>query len=243
MAGDPIKKWTLLNTEATQELKRVCALSYEHSLMMAVFAATGLGKTTTFNWFKDQHPGGVFLVKIEKEWNSRTLYLKILEQVGVVDYLERWITIDVLSNKFADTILENNRKCLFIFDEAGKFTANMLEYFQTIRDKTENNMGIILSGTHEFKGNLDKWRMKQKGAIPELYSRFTQVVEIGAPTKSELLAVAKQNGIKDPQILKKLVSESENFRDVYNKTVTYRAGQAYEAAELIEEETAELVPR
>jgi hypothetical protein len=235
MERNPIKKWGILKTEAADQIEKICTLAYNHSLMYAVILGTGGGKTTAYNLFRKNNPEHVFVIKVEKEWTAKILYRKMLEKVGVVDFVEPWIKTSTLSEKFADTILESDTKYLFIFDEAGKFSSNMLEYFQTIRDKTENSMGMILSGTSEFKRNLDKWDRKKIGAIPELVSRFTEIIEISDPSETERFAVAKHNGIHNPTVLGEIVKKSKNLRDVYNNVIAYRASQTIDLLEPVDE--------
>lgn len=142
---------------------------------------------------------------------------------GVIEFSVQNFTLDILSQKFIDTIAKQRKKCLFIFDEAGKLTADMMEFFQPLRDETENNMGIILAGTSKFKEKMDRWKKKKELGIPELYTRITAWEEIPLPSRKERYLMAKQNGITNPELLNEIADTSTNFRDVYNSVVEYRA--------------------
>jgi len=131
-----MKDWVIVETAAFQEIYALLEKTQLTSGMYAVVSHTGCGKTLTItNYLKDHE--NVYYYKLEKTWSPKKLYLEMLQSLGIYDYDEK-VGLDALSIKFKALLNENkNRKSLLVFDEAGKFSVDMLEYFQSIRDATE----------------------------------------------------------------------------------------------------------
>ena len=218
---DELRKWKTLKTEGFTKIYDLCEMAYDYSIFYAIVCESGGGKSFTFKCFQEEFPN-VYLIKLTKFWSAKVLMVRLLQQVGVYDYSE-YFSLDILSQKFIETIRKQRKKCLFIFDEAGKLTADMMEFFQPLRDETENNMGIILAGTSKFKEKMDKWKEKKELGIPELYTRITSWEKIPLPGRKERYQMAKQNGITNLDLLNEIADDSTNFRDVFKKVIEYRA--------------------
>ena len=178
-----MKDWVTLKTQAFMTIYELLEKAHTMSSMHALTGPTGSGKTSTFDVYRKEHEN-VYYLKIEKVYKPKEFYLKLLSMVGVHDYDQR-VTLKSMADRFAHLLNERKEKILLIFDEAGKFSSEMCEYFQTIRDATDMHVGIILSGTDVFKINMDGWCNKKYRGIPELNSRIYKWVEIPKPTENE----------------------------------------------------------
>ncbi len=216
-----LKQWKTLETEGYKGIEKICKLAYKHQLFYAIICEPGGGKTLTFRCFQLKHPN-VHVIRLTKMFTSKVLFVKMLQAVGVFDFHE-YLSGEVLSAKLVHTINKQKDNCLFIFDEAGKFTADMMEYFQPLRDDTQNKMGIILAGPKKFKDKMDRWRIKGELGIPELYTRITAWEEIPPTTSQERYKVARQNGILDHGLCTDISKKTSNFREVYNMVIEARA--------------------
>lgn len=191
-----------------------------NSAMHALIGSTGSGKTFSFDLYRACHEN-VYYFKIEKTYTAKEFYLLLLSAVGVHDY-DRRVPLKSMAERFASVLREKKTKTLLIFDEAGKFSSDMCEFFQTIRDSTEENVGIILSGTEKFRTDMESWRQKKHKGIPELFSRIWSWEDIPKPTENEKYQIVKMNGVTDPAVIKKIVKQSPDLRQVYQNVMQQR---------------------
>lgn len=212
--------WITLRTRGFNKIYGLLERAQSTSAMYAGVGPTGCGKTSTIKAYKSTHEN-VFTFKVEKIYTAKDLFRKMLEALGVFDY-HNSVTLDSLSIRFSHLIKQRQGRSLLIFDEAGKFSADMMEYFQTIRDVTEANVGIVLLGTNQFKTKMDIWQKKEVQGIPELCSRIYSWVEIPSASDNEKLQILKQNGIADPAEGRELVKKSSDLRQLYQNVLEYR---------------------
>lgn len=144
----------------------------------------------------------------------------MLHAIGIYDWTN-YTRNKALAEKFAYTINSMDRPCLFIFDEAGLFSQDMLKYFHTIFDSTKGKLGIVLAGTPVLKENIKRWMIKNSG-IAELDSRILYWAEIYSCKRTERQEVALKNGITDPDLAKEISNSTQSFRGVYNKVMHHR---------------------
>jgi len=222
-----MNNWITLRTRAFNQIYGLLERAQMTSAMYAGIGSTGCGKTLTIQSYKLTHEN-VFVFKIEKTLKPRDLYRMMLESLGVFDY-DNVVGLNSLAMRFAH-LMKQRKNALLIFDEAGKFSADMMEYFQAIRDATETNVGIVLLGTGQFKANMDDWRKKQLQGIPELCSRIYSWTEIFSPSDNEKFQILEANGITDPTDLRELVKKSSDLRKLYQNVLEYRFNKAQKSS-------------
>jgi hypothetical protein len=214
------KDWKMLETKAFNTINSCLMRCYKNNFLMAVVGEQGSGKSSTFRLFKEKHTN-IYIITLNKTWRPKDLYLEILNCLQIHNYTIK----DTLPAMYARITLElSNRKdkILFIFDEAGKFSADMLEYFQPMRDATSENVGMILSGTSQFKTQFDKWVTQKKLGIPELGSRIYKWIEIPKTDYNEKCQILTANGIKEPKIIKQIAQSSIDLRQLYQNASLYK---------------------
>jgi len=100
---------------------------------------------------------------------------------------------------------------LIIIDEAGKLNQVVLMYLHDLWDGIETSSGVVLAGVGYFKTNLLKAVRKEKEGMPEFNSRIGYWQELANPTKAEIKAICKHNGVTDEEEIKQVLN-AKDFR-------------------------------
>lgn len=215
------KSWKILKTKSFKEIYAICQDAFSHSVMIGLTTLPGLGKTSTFQVFKEDHPN-TQIITLDRNFGVQDLYVAMLHAVGIYDWTA-YMKPKAMAEKFAYTIQQMKEPYLFIFDEAGLFEKPMLLYFHTIFDSCKGKLGMVLAGTPVFKENMDKWKVRSNNSgIPELDSRFLYWGEVTSCSRTERMEVARHNGINDDYLAKDIANETSSFRAVYNRVIEYR---------------------
>lgn len=215
-----MKDWIILKTQGFEVVYDLLTKAHAISSLHALIGAPGYGKTLTFEMYRKEHEN-VYYFKIEKVYTPKEFYLKLLSILGVYDYTTR-VPLKSMADRVSSLLNDRKEKILLIFDEAGKFSPDMMEYFQTIRDATDQHVGIILSGPDKFQTDMDTWNSKNYKGIPELYSRIYSWEIVPKPTDNEKYQIIKKNGVTDPKEIKRIVKKSPDLRQVYQEVIGYR---------------------
>lgn len=230
-------KWEHLNTKNFKETIKICNRALAHSLLYGLTGDSGYGKSTAFEAFNKMNLN-VFILQLDKTLTPKTFYLLLLKTLRVYD----WDTSSSLSSMalhVATVLSKTGKKNLLIFDDAGRFSKSMLEFFQSIRDSTELNTGIILSGTSVFKSSFDSWVEKRARGIPELNTRIFDWVELPKPTYSDLFQIATANGVSDKKEADLLAKNSGDYRTLKNKVLKSRILKSEEAQNQVQSQSQE----
>ena len=83
-----------------------------------------------------------------------------------------------------------------------------------MRDKTNDNNGIVIAGPQYFRDNLIKWKDRGVVGIPEFYRRVNYWEKLSPPTFNETKAFCLQYKIKDPKVISDIHERSENFSEI-----------------------------
>lgn len=234
-----MKEWITLKTKAFKQIYALLKMTHITSSMHVLLAPTGCGKSFTLNYYRKLHPN-VYYFKLDKNYSPKEFYIELLHILGVYDY-DRTVSLKSLANRVSFLLNENSTKSLVIFDEIGKFSADMLEYFQSIRDATEEHVGIVLAGTNAYQDKFDDWLLKSYRGIPELDSRIFSTVKVLPPSDKEKYAIVKKNGVTEPHEIKRIVKVSTDLRKLYQEVILYRYAQTEEKLEDIDAEKMESV--
>jgi hypothetical protein len=108
-----------------------------------------------------------------------------------------------------------------IIDEAGKISVNQLQFIHELRDLTEKNLGIILSGPEYFHTNLKDWSSMELYGIPELYRRIAFKIWLERPKQYEIEAVCNKYGINDKKLIIDRFSKHDDFGSLTADIIKY----------------------
>lgn len=230
-----LKDWVILKTNNYNTIMGKLENAHKYALLTCIIGYPGAGKTTTFRHFKMAHEGVVYIC-LDVSFRAKDFYVMLLRALGVPDYGYD-VPVKFVASKITETIRERDSPVLIIIDDAGRFTAPMMEWFQLIYDS--ENCGLILSGTKKFKNDFDRWVKQSRLGIPELASRVDEWLILKEPPKEEMKKVALKNGVTDPALLTKLTNECNDYRKLSKKIINLRIKQANSAqTKQVEEEVA-----
>lgn len=229
-----LKDWVILKTENYNIITEKLNNARTYALLTCIIGFPGAGKTTTFRNYRSSQQGKeVVYICLDVSFNAKDFYVALLRELGVPDYGYD-VPIKFLATKITETIKEREEPVLIIIDDAGRFTAKMMEWFQLIYDS--ENCGLVLSGTKKFKDDFDGWVRQNRLGVPELASRIDDWVILKEPTKEEMQKVAQKNGVSDSSVMGKLLNECKDYRRLTKKIIALRIKQVHNAKRVKEEQ-------
>ena len=217
----------IIITKNLKTIHNVCMDTLENQKMISIIGPTGYGKTTGVITFQKKNRDNVIVIKASKSSNASIFYSSMYNSIGDSSHkpnLHRYYAIRMAARAFTS----KKKKMLLIIDEANKFSPSMLEYLHEFRDLTRNNTGIILSGTMEFKTNIEKWKDSGKSGIPEFYGRINTFKTLFEPSDDEIVSILREYGIHDRAFEKECKDNVIDFRDLTSRAKNYLALMAVE---------------
>jgi len=185
-------------------MKKVYSDAKHHSMVFGVIGKAGSGKTTPAKLYEEQTE--VFVVKCKEFLNRKTFLAELLQVMGVDS---GGYTVYELMAKVLETLLKC-AKPLIILDEADKLSDQVLYFFITIFNATEDRCGLVLQATEHLKKRILKGVAMNKKGYAEIYSRIGgKFVDLPENTPIELKRISEINGIADPLEQTRIANESE----------------------------------
>jgi DNA-binding Xre family transcriptional regulator len=212
---DRTDDFQLIKTENFNTIQSNCNDAAQRHLMLGLVGYTGAGKTTALNQYYKQTPN-VYYVECKNIMNRKQFFANILKELG----LNVAGTVYDMVNRIIEEF-NSKENPLLIIDEAGKLSHTLILDLHDLRNATQFNLGIILSGCEYFKDNLETSVNRRKQGMPEFYSRVVDWVILSKPSKREIETILEVNGASDVLSTKPRFS---NFREVYNAVVNFRFG-------------------
>jgi hypothetical protein len=200
-------------------IERVWNDAKNESMWFAISNKAGSGKTETMqDLYNRDNTGTVIFIQAE-EWSGRQFLLKLIEKtLGTSEgglaynttgkgYKTLTQLIDIVANYFNDMSLE---RPVLLIDEADKLKAPALRTLIPLFNRTEDRLGVILSGTEnlekEIKNNV---RLNKKG-YDELESRFGRTyIHLKGASEKDVTEICKVNGITVPEVITQIWIELE----------------------------------
>jgi len=210
----------ILRTQNFDAIQSLCLTVKEESQMVGLIGYPGAGKTTAFDFYTSQYDDAIYMW-VQKTMTTKEFYIHLLNVTGYEMSNRMELSIHHVMNLIANRLSSYSGKKLLIIDEAGKFTAQQLEFIHELRDLTKDYLGIVLSGPEYFHENLIKWKINNVVGIPELEGRIMSYVWLERPLNSEIKAFCNHYGIFDMRVIKKQFYGIDNFRDLMNEIKKY----------------------
>ncbi len=203
------REWVNIETDNFLTVRDCCNNARKNKTMMGIIGCAGAGKTTALWSYYNSH-ANTFLVSCNRAMKTKQFLGEILKSLGI-----NYVASDYEMVKMIIETMNKKSNPLLIIDEASKLSPNALMYMQDIWDGIEDNAGVILAGVEYLYENLKKNADRNKIGMPEFYSRVSLWQYLQEPTKREIEAVCINNGVTDPNEIKKMYRLG-NFRYVRN---------------------------
>ena len=100
----------------------------------------------------------------------------------------------------------------------------MLRHFRSLADRTKMSTGFIFSGPEYFIKKLKSWIKDEVEGMKELDTRIDLFVKLSAPTYKEKKYVCVKEGVIEPNKIREICSNSQNFRDLFREIDFYKKG-------------------
>lgn len=175
-----------------------------HAIVFCLVGKAGSGKTAPAKLFADNE--SVYLVKCKEYLNRKTFLAELLTSMGKDS---SGYTVYELMAEVLD-VLHRAENPVIILDEADKLSDQVLYFFITIYNETEDKCGLILQATDHLAKRIKKGRDLNKKGFNEIYSRIgRKFVELPDNTYAELIRIVKLNGVDDEAEAITIVNKSE----------------------------------
>ncbi len=198
----------LVATANFERIQRLCEEAQKSRLMIGVVGDTGLGKSTALEHYA-RRPR-VYFVAVDKTMKPRHFFGALLQEMGVSFAGSVYDMVARLASE-----LNGQRAPLVIIDEAGKLTHQLYLFLHVLRERTKDNVGIVLAGMPYFRANLKKDVTRQREGAAEFYRRVNVWVELKRPTRAEIKAVCEAHGVTDEETVRAMQGH-QSFGDLTN---------------------------
>lgn len=179
-------------------LQSVFSDAKNESMWFCVSNKAGSGKTGTFeDLFNLDTTGTVVFIQAE-EWSARQFLTKLIEKTIGEKALEGGYKniaqlTDMVAGYFNDMSL--HRPVLKI-DEADKLRPAALRTLIPIFNRTEDRLGLILSGTENLEKEIKRGVKLHKKGFDELESRFGRTyITLRGASQKEVFQICAANGL------------------------------------------------
>jgi DNA transposition AAA+ family ATPase len=220
----PGENYKLVGTGNFNTIQTMCKYVSRWHQMCGLTGFTGAGKTTALKHYYRSTPN-VYYVECKSYMNNRQFFKSILNELGINCEGSFCEMIERIAAEF-----KTKESPLLIIDEAGKLSHRQILVLHDLRNATDNNLGIILSGCDYFRENLEKGVKKDKTGIPEFYGRISSWQNLSAPSKAETRAIFESNGLCYDDLGQK---RYENFREIYSVIVSAQISRQIQLESLI----------
>jgi DNA transposition AAA+ family ATPase len=203
--GSSSTGWNNAPTGPSKELAQFFTDSQANSLVMAITAKAGTGKSHLAKGYESENKN-VFVLSCNEYWDKRWFLRELLAKMGK-DHAG--LTLPEMMYKTTQ-LLKSTESPLIIMDEADKLADQVLLFFITLYNELENHCGIILMATHFLEKRIKRGAAMEKKGYREIYSRVgLRFIELEPITYADVECVCKVNGIEDSAVIRSISKDCE----------------------------------
>jgi len=175
------KKVPVVETGQLKKIVNAIATAHAEGDIALIVDDAGGGKTTAAKYYAEQNPRTTILVEVVKGMNSRTLAVKIAEQLGLDTIrVNQQVLIQNVSAALAD------RNMVVILDEADYLKADALEFSRRLVNDLGQS-GLALIGLPRLTGTIQNLRNDHR----QLESRIGVYLPLAGLTKADAKKIAQ----------------------------------------------------
>lgn len=208
--GHKSTDWVLVETGAFAEINTALANAQEERNTLWIVGEAGCGKTTTARTYEAEH-SEVYYILCAEDMKKGDFVREIAQKVGCKtagrNIRELWV--DIL-----ETLYQMDAP-LLLFDEADKLTESVFGYFISMYNRLEDHAGMVFLSTDYIRRRINNGLRYEKKGYKEFYSRIgRKYFEVDDTTATDVIAIARANGIEDDHALRKIVEETAGEYDL-----------------------------
>lgn len=224
---NPRQRWVTAPTNTYRHITRQLDMCQKESLCAIFCDEAGLGKTHAVREYADNHANAYY---INGGAHARKLSLVrgLAQAVGL--NADKGTSEEVLQDVIM--YLKASANPLLIIDEAGDLHNNAYLLLKRLYNELEFVCGIYLVGARGLKKRIDGAIRVRTNGFEEVFSRFgarySSVLPEDVKGRNEYLrkeaeVVAASNGLSDPQVLNRILSQDIDLRRVRREVIKSRA--------------------
>lgn len=187
----------------------------QESMWFAVANKAGSGKTGTLeSLFNDDVTGTVVFIQAE-EWSGRQFLTKLITKtIGESALKGKYKTLAELTDLVANYFNDMSFGCpVLLIDEADKLKPAAFRTLIPIYNRTEDRLGLIVSGTENLEKELKAGVRLAKKGYDELESRVGRTyIHLNGATKNEISAICHANGVTNELSQDQIWNEIEKVK-------------------------------
>lgn len=208
--GHRTTDWTLVETGAFAEINTALANAQEDRNTLWIIGEAGCGKTTTARAYEASH-NEVYYILCAEDMKKGDFVREIAQKVGCKtsgrNIRELWS--DILET------LYQMEAPLLLFDEADKLTESVFVYFISMYNRLEDHAGMVFLSTDYICRRIRQGLRYEKKGYKEFFSRIgRKYFELDDTTATDVIAIARANGIDNEHLLRKIVEETAGDYDL-----------------------------
>jgi hypothetical protein len=204
--GYKADRWKPVETALYRSFSTILSDVQANSLVMAVTAEAGNGKTFTAKHYAANNKD-VYMLCCNEFWNRKLFLQEMLTSMGrdYTGYTVGEMMHEVVYN------LKRKETPLIILDEADKLTDQVLFFFITLYNQLEDECGIMMCATDHLTKRLQKGLKLNKKGYKEIWSRLgRKCVELKRCTAADIQLVCVANGVENEKMISTVIQDSES---------------------------------
>lgn len=200
---DP-RRWVTVATDGYHRMTDVLADAQANALVMAVVGDAGCGKSQAIKAYAATHRGVVAL-SCSEYWNRKVFLAELLRSLGVET---NGVTVtDMVSEAIGQ--LKRREGVLLVLDEADKLSDQVFQFFITIYNQLEDQVGIVLCATPYLKRRIERGVNTNRRGFREIYSRIgRKFIPMPVVNPEDIEAVCVANGITGAREIGRIIDDS-----------------------------------
>ena len=208
--------WQLVRTIGNYtSIKQAATDAKQESMWFAIANKAGSGKTGALeDIFNQDTTGSIIFIQAE-EWSGRQFLMKIIAKtIGENTLKGKYKTLseltDIVTNYFNEMSFENP---VLLIDEADKLKPAAFRTLIPIFNRTEDRLGLIMSGTENLEKELKAGVRLSKKGFDEVESRIgRKYINLKGATEKEVFQICEANGVTDELVKLQIWNEIEKVK-------------------------------
>ena len=195
-------EWTVVRTISNyRRIATVVRDAKEEKMWFAISNPAGSGKTGTLEDIYNQDTSGSITFLQAQEWTARQFIEELTRKtIGASILKGSYKPIAELLQLVADYFNEQAfSDHVLLIDEADKLRPAALRLLIPLFNKTEDRLGVVISGTENLKKEIKAGVRLAKKGYDEIESRFGRTyISLYGATEEEVKQICEANGITNP---------------------------------------------
>ncbi len=205
--------WAIVKTIGNyRKIAQAVEDAQNEKMWFAVSNKAGSGKTGTLEDIYNQDTTGSVVFIQAEEWSARQFLTQLISKtIGISTLKGKYKTngelLEIACNFFNEQAFNDP---VLLIDEADKFKPAALRLLIPLFNKTEDRLGVVISGTENLQKEIKRGVRLAKKGYDEIESRIGRAyIELKGATEKEVYQICEVNGITDELTQMKVWSEVE----------------------------------